>query len=130
LTVVYDDQLTSNCNPESHLTGHAKGEALLKRVGKIVFKLSICVGQGYNDSAASLGAASRCFADAKKVQYFRSVMHRLNLCATQAVKTPETQHAQNVIKDTVSFSKYSAKPTELFKSCIVEVDDGRISKLQ
>jgi len=51
-----------------------------------------------------------------KAQYYHFAIHRLNLCAVQAVNTPEIQHAQNIIIDTVSFFKYSAKRMELKKT--------------
>ena len=70
-------------------------------------ELSTCVGQGY-DGAASLaservGAAATFLAQAKKAEYFHCAMRCLNLCAAQAVKIPAIQHAQDVIKETVSF---------------------------
>ena len=97
-------------------------------------ELSTCVGQGY-DGAASLaservGAAATFLAQAKKAQHFHCAMHCLNLCAAQAVKIPAIQHAQDVIKETVSFFKSSAKRTDMLKSCINEEDDSRISKTQ
>ena len=80
-------------------------------------ELSTCFGQGY-DGAASLaservGAAETFLAQAKKAEYFHCAMHCLNLCAAQAVKIQAIQHAQDVIKETVSFFKSSAKRTDV-----------------
>jgi hypothetical protein len=77
-----------------------------------------------------IGAAARILADAKNAQYHHCAMHRLNLCAAQAVKTVEIEHVQVIIKEAVSFFTSSAKRTELLKSCIAEEDDSRISKTQ
>jgi len=77
-----------------------------------------------------VGAAATFLAQAKKAEHFHCAMHCLNLCAAQAVKIPAIQHAQDVIKETVSFFKSSAKRTDMLKSCINEEDDSRISKTQ
>jgi hypothetical protein len=49
--------------------------------------------------------SKRFLAEAKKAQYFHCAMHCLNLCTAQAVKIPAIQHAQDVIKEMVSFFK-------------------------
>jgi len=65
-------------------------------------ELSTCFGQGY-DGATSLASERVGAAATFLAQYFHCAMHCLNLCAAQAVKIPAIQHAQDVIKETVSF---------------------------
>ena len=114
---------------EVRLCGISIGEALLQIVEEIGMELSTCFGQGY-DGAASLASERVGAAATFLAQYFHCAMHCLNLCAAQTVKIQAIQHAHDVIKETVSVFKSSAKRTDVLKSSINDEDDSRISKTQ
>ena len=56
--------------------------------------------------------------EAPNAEYFHCAMHSLNLSASKAVTVIEVQQAQDVVKETTSCFKQSAKRMSLLKSCI------------
>jgi len=60
--------------------------------------------------------------------YFHCSMHCLNLSAMKTIKIPSLQQAQEVVSDTVSCFRSSAKRSGLLKSCIQRADDDQVSK--
>ena len=119
---------------ELRLSGKTIGETLLHIVKRLQLDLAKCIGQGY-DGAASFsgeraGAAARFLVEAPNAYYYHCAMHCLNLSTAKAITVKSISHVQDVIKDTVSCFKSSAKRAGLLKSCKQDEDDTRISKTQ
>ena len=116
------------------LSGKTIGETLLHIVKRLQLDLTKCIGQGYNGAASfsgeRAGAAARFLVEAPNAYYYHCAMHCLNLSTAKAITVKSISHAQDVIKDTVSCFKSSAKRAGFLKSCIQDEDDTRISKTQ
>ena len=135
---VFSNIMASNdqsfVNSEIRLSGIAIGETLLRIVSQLGLNLSTCVGQGYDGASAlsseRVGAAARFLVDAPNAPYYHCAMHCLNLSAAKAVSNPAIRHAQDIIKETTTCFRSSAKRMELLKAFIADADDNRISKNQ
>jgi len=117
---------------EMSLSGATIGETLIRVVTSYGIPLETCVAQGY-DGASSMsservGAAANFKLSATHAQYFHCAMHRLNLSAASTVQVPAIKHALDIVQETSTFFRSSAKRTELLKDCIAKSDDTRISK--
>lgn len=119
---------------EIRLSGIAIGDALLRVACELGLNLTWCVGQGYDGastlSSQRVGAAQRFMERAESAHYFHCAMHCLNLSAMKAISIPAVRHAEDVVSDTVSCFRSSAKRSALLKSRIEKCDDTRISKTQ
>lgn len=119
------------CN-EIRLSGQAIGKELLRIVKELGLALANCVGQGYDGASAlssqRTGASQRFMEEATNAHYFHCSMHCLNLSAAKAATTPSVRHAQEIVKEAVSFFRSSAKRSGLLKKCIEKCEDTRISK--
>ena len=130
--LIKDFQPSKDC--EHRLSGKTISEALLHIVKRQQLDLTNCIGRGYDGASSFSGqravAAARFLVEAPNAHYYHCAMHCLNLSTAKAITVKYINHAQDVIKDTISCLKSSDKRADLLKSCIHDEDDTRISKTQ
>lgn len=118
---------------EMQLTGRKIAEILLRTTTSLGLNLKNCVGQGYDGASAFAGqrsgVAKQILQVSRNAHYFHCAMHCLNLSATKTCTKKPIRHAHEVVNDTVTFFRSSAKRSDTLKSIINDSEDADASGL-